>query len=62
MNIVEDGSGDRETEQAFQERLKKSLEGSMDQIDATYKEMDRCERAQTFKKRETVADVAKYTN
>lgn len=59
MKIVEGGSGERETEQAFQERLKKSLEGSMDQIDATYKEMDRHERAQTFRKKETVADVAK---
>jgi len=59
MKIVEDGSGERETEQAFQQRLKRSLEGSMAQIDATYKDMDRRERAQTFKKRETVADVAK---
>ena len=39
--------------------MKKSLQGSMDQIDATYKEMDQRERAQTFKKKETVADEAK---
>ena len=59
MKIVEDGSGERETERAFQERMKKSLQGSMDQIDATYREMDQRERAQAFKKKETVADEAR---
>ena len=45
-------TGKKETEGAFQKRQERLIQGAMDQIDQTYKQMDIEEHGRTFKKAE----------